>query len=380
MVSSLKRQRDGKFRDEDLARVMKEATTNVAGAFGAQGVPPVLRVVEIMAIEEARSWGVCSLNEFRKFMGLKRTHAAPSDRLRSHPRCDSLRELRGMEPRSQYPRASCQQQCHRDSLTFISYRQCACMAISSTSSSMLASRQKRRSHLGLAPVSALASRYRAQSSLTRSASSAGTASSRQTSHVSTCSGISGWYLTSLAAFNLTSWGYQDCARDLNNGSMGGQLSKLLMRTLPDHFDDQSIYAHFPMLTPPAMQQILTKLGTKDKYNWEMNPNPTAIKVVESAVATKKVLETWRDFPTAYGPFMKDITKGYGMYLAWNDTLKHRRDRLLVCTALRCTTLRLTQRLDPRLFVLSRATGQIREVLLRQNPRAHHGEELRLRSG
>lgn len=57
-------------------------------------------------------------------------------------------------------------------------------------------------------------------------------------------------LTLPAAFNLTAWAYQDCSRDLNNGSMGGQLSKLLMRTLPDHFNDRSIYAHFPMMTPP----------------------------------------------------------------------------------------------------------------------------------
>lgn len=54
---------------------MKDATTNVAGSFGARGVPPVLRVVEILAIQEARAWGVCSLNEFRKFMGLKRAYS-----------------------------------------------------------------------------------------------------------------------------------------------------------------------------------------------------------------------------------------------------------------------------------------------------------------
>ena len=73
----LKRQKDGRFSDAALARVMKEATTNVAGSFGASGVPPVLRVVEILAIQEARSWGVCSLNEFRKFIGLKRACRDP---------------------------------------------------------------------------------------------------------------------------------------------------------------------------------------------------------------------------------------------------------------------------------------------------------------
>ncbi|EEB97750.1 hypothetical protein MPER_02863, partial [Moniliophthora perniciosa FA553] len=30
-----------------------------------------MRVIEILGIEQSRKWGVCSLNEFRKFIGLK---------------------------------------------------------------------------------------------------------------------------------------------------------------------------------------------------------------------------------------------------------------------------------------------------------------------
>ena len=30
-----------------------------------------MKFVELLAMEEARSWGTCSLNEFRRFMGLK---------------------------------------------------------------------------------------------------------------------------------------------------------------------------------------------------------------------------------------------------------------------------------------------------------------------
>jgi linoleate 10R-lipoxygenase len=30
-----------------------------------------MRVVEIMTIEQNRSWGTCTLNEFRKFFGLR---------------------------------------------------------------------------------------------------------------------------------------------------------------------------------------------------------------------------------------------------------------------------------------------------------------------
>jgi hypothetical protein len=34
-----------------------------------------MRVVEVMGIEQARSWGVCTMNEFRQFLGLRRTFA-----------------------------------------------------------------------------------------------------------------------------------------------------------------------------------------------------------------------------------------------------------------------------------------------------------------
>lgn len=44
------------------------------------------------------------------------------------------------------------------------------------------------------------------------------------------------------AYALTAWGYQDCARDVKNGSMGGMFSKLLFRTVPDYYPEGSVYA------------------------------------------------------------------------------------------------------------------------------------------
>lgn len=32
----------------------------------------VMRLHEIMGLEQSRRWGVCSLNDFRRFLGLKR--------------------------------------------------------------------------------------------------------------------------------------------------------------------------------------------------------------------------------------------------------------------------------------------------------------------
>lgn len=66
------RQEDGFFKDEDLARYLHNATEHPAGSFGARHTPHIMRLHEMMGIEANRRWGVCNLNEFRKFLGLKR--------------------------------------------------------------------------------------------------------------------------------------------------------------------------------------------------------------------------------------------------------------------------------------------------------------------
>lgn len=63
---SLKRGPDGKFNDGDLARVLHDAISVPAGSFGARGTPSIMKLNEIMGIEQSRRWGVCSLNDFRK--------------------------------------------------------------------------------------------------------------------------------------------------------------------------------------------------------------------------------------------------------------------------------------------------------------------------
>jgi hypothetical protein len=51
----------GRFRDEDLARILQNATAASASAFKARGTPEVLRVVEILGIQQGRAWGTCTV-------------------------------------------------------------------------------------------------------------------------------------------------------------------------------------------------------------------------------------------------------------------------------------------------------------------------------
>jgi hypothetical protein len=67
---SLSRDARGYFNDSDLVRILTEATEDVAASFGPRHVPIALKVIEVMGIQQARAWGVASLNETRAFFGM----------------------------------------------------------------------------------------------------------------------------------------------------------------------------------------------------------------------------------------------------------------------------------------------------------------------
>lgn len=61
IFDSLSRGPDGRFDDNDLAKILQDATEWSAATFGARGTPEVLRVIEMLGIEQSRSWGTCSV-------------------------------------------------------------------------------------------------------------------------------------------------------------------------------------------------------------------------------------------------------------------------------------------------------------------------------
>ncbi|KAF0386431.1 linoleate diol synthase [Gigaspora margarita] len=68
--NNMKRDKNGKFSDRDIAKELIEGTEKIAGAFGANNIPSALRIIEIAGIQTARELGVCSLNDLRKFLNL----------------------------------------------------------------------------------------------------------------------------------------------------------------------------------------------------------------------------------------------------------------------------------------------------------------------
>ncbi|SRR6266550_2430174 len=100
-----------------------------------------------------------------------------------------------------------------------------------------------------------------------------------------------FYIASPAAANFTLWGYQDTQYDRKDGSYGGLLTKLLYRTLPDHFPSGSAFAHFPFLDPSWMRNHLidAEKDIVNQYTWTRPPPVPEIAVVESYEQVRKVL-------------------------------------------------------------------------------------------
>ena len=123
-----------------------------------------------------------------------------------------------------------------------------------------------------------------------------------------------------AAYNLTAWGFQDCARDPNNGAFGAALPKLLFRHLPRHYPANSVYGLFPFFTPPTTKLNLTNLKVVDKYDFN-RPRPVPIpKVVDTIAGIRTVFNDSVTFKTTY-PTMELLTEGYGFFLTFDSEKK-----------------------------------------------------------
>ncbi|KAJ7925601.1 heme peroxidase [Mycena leptocephala] len=258
----LTRGTDGRFKDSDLARVLQDATSWRAGAYKARGTPQVLRVVEIMGIQRARLWGACSLNDFRRSLGLK-----------------PYSSFQEWNPDVRVHTAAAELYEHIDNLEL---------------------------YVGLQAEEAK-----------RPEAGVGLCSGFTTSRCILADVVSltrgDRFLTfEFTPFNLTSWGYLDCQPETQDGSYGGMLTKLLFRTLPGYYVPRSAYAHFPFLDPAYMREFISHNNPNvlDKYIWT-RPTPPAesgdLLVVKTIAGIRTILDERDAFPPGYSDRLNAVT-------------------------------------------------------------------------
>ncbi|KAJ6476780.1 heme peroxidase [Mycena vitilis] len=281
---------DGKFDDDALAKVLFDATESPAGAYRARGTPEVLRVIEIMGITQARQWGVCTMNEFRQFLGLKQ-----------------FGDFEDWNPDPAIASAARRLYGHIDNLELYTGLQCEDTLPLTPGSQFAIGYTMMRAILGDAIALVRGDRF---------------------------------YTTDFTPANLTTWGYQDCERDMHNGGFGGELPKLLMRHLPRHYPYNSVYGCFPFFTPTKMKKSLTAQGIAANYTFD-RPSPAPVpKVLNTFTGIKYVFNDSARFHTVYD--LSGLGNGYGFMLSFEQAAKHDPDHALAMHAIFPTNSSLDQ--------------------------------------
>ncbi|BGP18046.1 hypothetical protein JCM10213_008418 [Rhodosporidiobolus nylandii] len=266
-IPGIERTASGSFRDEDLCKILTEATDEVAGAFGALGSPAVMRIIDVLGMATARDkWNVASMNEFRNFLHLK-----PFDSFEEW-NSDPLIADR-----------ACRLYGHIDNLELFPG---------------LHAEEAKPSRTG----SGLAANY----TITRAILSDAVALVRGDR----------FFTTDYHAGALTSWGFEDVQPDLEGGSFGGCIGKLLMRNLPRSYSYNSIYALFPFSTPTTTKEILTNLHLVDQYDFSTPKPAPAVHGVFSYKGVTDVLADSRRFTTvAYDEPIKNCSNQFGYFIS-----------------------------------------------------------------
>lgn len=235
--AKLTRQPDGTYKDEDLAEILVSSVDDCANAFGPQQIPAVLKAVEVLGMQQARSWNLATLNEFRKHFALK-PHEHFSDITRNKNVAQQLERLYG----------------HPDNVEL---------------------------YPGLVVEDAKEPRY----------PGSGLCPSFTTSRAVLSDAVAlvrgdRFYTTSYQPKSLTNWGYAEVDYDLDVDN-GCCMYKLFLRAFPNHFHQDSVHIHYPMTESAEMRVILINLDKEDRYVYDMPKTSPIEPMIMSTLAEAK---------------------------------------------------------------------------------------------
>ncbi|KAF2131210.1 heme peroxidase [Dothidotthia symphoricarpi CBS 119687] len=254
--ATLKRNADGTLPDDDLVDILTSSVEDCANSFGPNRVPAVFRAIEVLGIEQARSWNLGSLNEFRKYFHLE-PHKTFADITSDKYVQDQLKHLYDHPDKVEiYP-----------GLVVEDAKQ------------------------PMAPGSGLTPPYTTSRAVLSDA-------------VALVRGDR-FYTVDYNPRTLTNWGYNLVNSDtsIDNGCV---FYKLFLRAFPQHFKQNSVYAHYPLTVPSAMKEALTDLNKAHLYDYE-KPKATAHPhiVSEYKLATE-IMENQDMFKVTWGKAMEYI--------------------------------------------------------------------------
>ena len=112
-------------------------------------------------------------------------------------------------------------------------------------------------------------------------------------------------------YNLTAWGFADCQRDPQAFGFGSTLGRLLLRTLPNNYADNSVYTFFPFMTPDSMKEHLTKLDAIDLYDISRPRPQSAVRDITGYSLISDILKSQGVFAKPYAVRAASVNLGKG---------------------------------------------------------------------
>lgn len=255
--ANLTRLPDGSYDEGSLASIFQSSVEDLSGAFGAANVPPIMRSIEILSIIQSRSWNMCTLNEFRSFVGLT-PHKSFADINPDPIIAKRLKEFYGSP----------------DDVEFYPG-----VVVEKTKPPVV-------------PGSGLCTGYSISYSILSDA-------------VGLVRGDR-FYTTDYSPGTLTNWGYNEVQFDTNIDD-GAVLYKLVLRAFPNYFEGNSIYAHFPFTTPEVNREIQKSLGREGLYSWEVPKKKAELSSVQTWDECKGILEDSVNWKVTWGPPISVLT-------------------------------------------------------------------------
>lgn len=247
---NIQRLPNGSFNDEDLVEILTTSIEDCAGSFDARHVPTIFRTIEIMGIEQARSWNLSTLNEFRAHFNLV-PHKTFED-INSDPYvAEQLKHFYGNPDNVElYPG----------------------LVIEDAKDNVV-------------PGSGLCTNF----TISRAILSDAVALVRGDR----------FYTVDYTSNSLTNWGWSEAKYDLATDH-GHVFYKLFLRAFPNHFQPNSIYAHYPLTIPSENKKILGDLGVDEKYTWERPVSSHRVVMISSHAACKTITEDKQNFKVTWG--------------------------------------------------------------------------------
>ncbi|KAB8072880.1 heme peroxidase [Aspergillus leporis] len=266
----LQRKPDGSFDDEGLVKIFQESVEDCAGAFGASNVPTIFKSIEVLGMNQARSWNLATLNEFRNYFNL--TAYKTFEEINPDPYiADQLKRFYD----------------HPDQVELYPG-----VIVEDTKESLV-------------PGSGLCTNF----TISRAILSDAVALVRGDR----------FYTVDFTPKHLTNWAYNEI-QPKDTVDQGHVFYKLVLRAFPNHFKGDSVYAHYPLVTPSENSKILTNNGSVEKYSWDKPCYIPPPQFINSHSACMAILSDQEAFNVTWGSKIE--------FLMHRDNRPHGRDFML----------------------------------------------------